>query len=347
MSTIYQVAKLAGCAASTVSRVINEHPSVSDKTRSKVQQAMSQLKFRPNTVAKSLASKRTNCVGILVGELHSSFFGSLTGAIERKLRANNKHVIVTAGHSDAELEKQGIEFLIDRNCDAIVIHAEALSDEYLAELSQSSTPIVIVNRNIPSCANCCVSLNNKLGGVLATQAAIAQGHRNIAYISGPMRKQDARARWDGHCQALEAANLSYNPHLYAESEFSQQGGSGAFNELLARNGEFSAVICGSDEIACGVMSAARDAGLVLPDELSIVGFDNANIASYTYPKLASVDYPIAAMGNEAASKVLNDVYGIDSQVSQLQFEPVFISRESLQTISDVIESNSVGSGELA
>ncbi|WP_448553412.1 LacI family DNA-binding transcriptional regulator [Thalassotalea montiporae] len=332
MSTIYQVAKLAGCGASTVSRVINEHPSVSAKTREKVHHAMAQLQFRPNKVAKSLASKRTDCIGILVGELHSSFFGTLTGAIEGKLRAHNKHVIVTAGHSDADMEKQGIEFLIDRHCDAIVIHAEALSDEYLAELSQSNTPILIVNRDIESCSTHCVSLNNKLGGIIATQAAITAGHQNIAYISGPMRKQDARARWQGHCQALVGAAITYDPQLYVESEFSQQGGIAAFETLLKRGCQFTAVVCGSDEIACGVMAAAREAGFDLPSALSIVGFDNANIAAYTYPKLASVDYPIASIGREVANRVLNDVYGISCQQTSLHFDPVFVERESLQPI---------------
>ncbi len=334
MSTIYQVAKLAGCAVSTVSRVLNEHPNVSAKTKEKVHNAMNQLNYRPNTIAKSLASQRSDCVGVLVSELHSGFFGTLTGAVETQLRAHKKHIIVTAGHGDATLEKDGIEFLIDRNCDALVLHVEAVSDEYLAELCQGKTPVVIVNRELPTCPEHCISLDNEQGGFTATQAVIARGHKNIAYISGPMRKHDARERWEGHCKALHQSGIAYDPSLVVEAKFTQDSGAEAFALLLQRKVAFSAVVCGNDEIACGVMSAARDAGISLPSELSIVGFDNTNIASYTYPKLASVDYPIFEMGQAAGRKILNEVYDIDTAEKDSAFEPTFIDRASLQPLNE-------------
>ena len=329
MTTIYQVAKLAGCAVSTVSRVLNQHPNVSAATKEKVHAAMSQLKYRPNTVAKSLASQRSNCVGVMVSELASEFFGTLTGAIESELRQHNKHIIVTAGHGDATLEKEGIEFLIDRKCDALILHVEALSDEYLTDLCKGDTPVIVVNRALADCPNNCISLNNELGGFLATQAVLDNGHTHIAYISGPMKKADALARWNGHRRALSEAGIIFDPNLVAEADFTQQGGALAFNQLLERKAHFSAVVCGNDEMACGVMSAARDKGFDIPSALSIVGFDNSDVASYTYPKLASVDYPIAQIGKAAGGHVLKNVYAQPVADLPTHFLPKFVNRASL------------------
>ena len=332
MTTIYQVAKLAGCAVSTVSRVLNQHPNVSAATKKKVHAAMTQLNYRPNTVAKSLASQRSNCVGVLVSELASEFFGTLTGAIESQLRQHNKHIIVTAGHGDATLEKEGIEFLIDRKCDALILHVEALSDEFLSDLCKGDIPVIVMNRELASCPENCISIDNELGGFEATQAVIQNGHTEIAYISGPMKKHDALARWKGHCRALAEAGIAYNPQLFVEASFSQQCGSNAFNQLLKRQCHFSAVVCGNDEIACGVMSAARDKGIDLPSSLSIVGFDNADVASYTYPKLASVDYPIAEMGKAAGLQILKQVYAQPVETLNPRFRPAFVNRASLKCL---------------
>lgn len=329
VTTIYQVAKLAGCAVSTVSRVVNKHKNVSAATKEKVQAAMAQLNYRPNTVASSLASQRSNCVGVLVSELASEFFGTFTGAVESVLRQHNKHIIVTAGHGDASSEQEGINFLIDRKCDALILHVEALSDEFLNELCQGDIPIVIVNRELPKFPEKCIGIDNEFGGFEATSKVIEFGHCDIAYISGPLKKHDAHARWDGHRRALAQANIAYDPRLFVEAEFSQESGAKALLELLSKNKHFSCVVCGNDEIACGVMSAARDANIQLPSALSIVGFDNSNVASYTFPKLSSVDYPIAQIGKTAGLSVLKNVYAIEAAISEKPFSPTFINRASL------------------
>jgi LacI family transcriptional regulator len=130
MATIYEVSKLAGVSLATVSRVMNNNANVSDATRKKVTLAMEELGYRPNSIAQSLASNCSNSAGLLVSELKGPFYGPMMSGIENTLRKQGKHVIITAGHSDAEREQQGIEFLISRNCDALILHVEAVSDEY-------------------------------------------------------------------------------------------------------------------------------------------------------------------------------------------------------------------------
>jgi LacI family transcriptional regulator len=138
MPTIYEVSKLAGVSLATVSRVINNSGKVRVETRRKVEVAMQELGYRPNSIAQSLASNRSNSVGVLVPELHGPFFGIMLSSIEDELRAAGKHVIITAGHSDEEKEKDSIEFLASRQCDALILHAFAVSDEYLLQQARGS-----------------------------------------------------------------------------------------------------------------------------------------------------------------------------------------------------------------
>ena len=331
MATIYQVSDLAGVSLATVSRVMNNKAKVSEKTAAKVRAAMEQLGYRPNSMAQSLASNRSNSVGILVSELHGPFYGSMMSAIETQLRASSKHAIITAGHSNEKDELDGIEFLIGRSCDALIMHVEAVSDEYLIELSQGSTPIFLINRHIPEISDKCISLNNESGGYLATKSLIEQGHKDLAYISGPLWKEDARERLAGHKRALAESGISLEQTLMVEGDFTETGGSEAMTELLNKKLPMTAVVCANDEMACAAMGVIREQRLNIPDDISVMGFDNVTFASYLYPKLSTIDYPIYAMGQMSARLVLKTVYKKELEIEHL-FEPKLIERHSVKKI---------------
>lgn len=330
MATIYEVSELAGVSLATVSRVINNNTPVRESTRKKVLAAMEQLGYRPNSIAQSLASNRSNSIGILVSELHGPFYGAMLTGIEAEFRAAGKHVIITAGHSDRETEQEGIAFLQSRNCDALILHVEAVTDAYLIALAAADTPFVLLNRHIPAIADRCISLNNELGGYLATQHLLQQGHRHIAYIAGPMWKGDAQARYVGHQRALAEYHLQADPRLFFEGDFRETGGSNGLAAILATGLPFTALVCANDEMASGALTAAREQGLAVPEQFSVIGFDNVNFAYYTYPKLSTIDYPISAMGQMAARWVLREVYHSASEQVQHLFEPVLIVRDSVQ-----------------
>lgn len=329
MATIYEVSKLAGVSLATVSRVMNNNTPVKESTRRKVLDAMAQLDYRPNSIAQSLASNRSNSIGVLVSELHGPFYGAMLTGIEAEFRAAGKHVIITAGHSDLATEQDGIDFLQSRNCDALILHVEAVSDDYLLQLAAGDTPFVLLNRHIPAIADRCISLNNELGGYLATRHLLEQGHRQIAYIAGPMWKTDARDRYHGHQRALAEYQLTADPALFFEGDFRETGGSKGLESLLQSGKTFSALVCANDEMASGAITAARELGLNIPQQLSVMGYDNVNFAYYTYPKLSTIDYPISAMGQMAARWVLREVYQQESNEVQQLFEPVLISRDSV------------------
>lgn len=332
MATIYEVAELAGVSLATVSRVMNNNTKVSDKTRTKVLLAMETLGYRPNAIAQSLASNRTNSVGVLVSELHGGFFGFIMDGIENELRLANKHIIITTGHSDQEQEKSAIDFLISRKCDALILLTDSVDDDYLISISKQ-IPTVLVNRKIAAMADNCISLDNEKGGYLATKELINNGHTDIAYIAGPDWKVDSHDRFLGHQRALAEHNLTYHPELLYQGDFNEDSGFAGFNQLFELPQKFTALACGNDEMASGAMKAARNKGLNLPTNLSIVGFDNNMFASYLYPELTTIDNSAFFMGQMATDIILKNVYKQDDIVIKNLFEPKLVKRNSIKALS--------------
>lgn len=332
MATIYEVSKLAGVSLATVSRVMNGTANVSDNTREKVHKAMNELGYVPNSIAISLASKRSNCVGILVPVLDGVFFGEMMHAIEGELRKQRKHVVVTAGHADEEQEREGVEFLLSRNCDALIVHAEELSDEYLVQIAKGKTPIYILNRYIEEIADRCISLDNEKGGYLIAKYVLELGHRNIVTIAGPNTKKDARHRLNGLRTAMGEYELVLKESHVYEGSYQQDSAEQAINHFVEQNIEFTAVICANDQMAIGAMAQLRQHGLVPGENVAVVGFDNVEFAACTFPRLTTIDYPIAEMGRVAADMILRDVYEVKLPDFARAFEPTLIIRESVNQL---------------
>ena len=310
MATIYEVSELAGVSLATVSRVMNSSGRVSTKTRNKVLVAMEELNYRPNSIAQSLATNRSNCVGVLVSEVHGPVFGAMLSGIDAQLRQAGKFTIFATGHSDETKEKEAIQFLTSRNCDALILHIEAVSDEYLLANKDQPTPFVIMNRVVPGLEDKCISLDNEKGGYLATKALLDLGHRSVAYISGPLAWHDAGDRLAGHRRALKEFNVAPDERLIVEGDYHEAGGSRLTRQLLEQGVPFTGLVCANDEMAAGAMDSIRAAGLTMPNDISIVGFDNAPLAGYLHPKLTTVNFPITDMGSHAAHWVLKNVYKI-------------------------------------
>lgn len=328
MATIYEVSKLAGVSLATVSRVMNDPDKVREATRQKVLAAMEQLDYQPNTIAQSLASNRSNCVGVLVSELHGPIFGTMVSSIEEEMRRAGKFTIFTAGHSDADAERQGIEFLTGRKCDALILHVEALHNEFFMERKSRMLPFVLLNRFAPGLEENCISLNNELGGYQATRMLLDMGHQHIAYISGPLEWSDAKARLAGHRRALTEARIEFDDELLVESDYHESGGVQAMLRLLELDRPITAVACANDEMAAGAMEAIRASGRSIPGDISVVGFDNVRWSHFLNPKLTTVDYPVADMSRMAARWVLKNVYRAPRIDLQYIFHPRLVTRAS-------------------
>ncbi|QIR14897.1 LacI family DNA-binding transcriptional regulator [Shewanella aestuarii] len=333
MATIYDVSVLAGVSLATVSRVMNNNTKVSDKTRQKVLDAMASLDYRPNTIAQSLASNCSNSVGVLVSQLDGPFYGPMMTEIETSLRSANKHVIIAAGHSDEAQEKSGVEFLMSRGCDALILDVEAVSDEYLIKLYKGTTPIVLINRYIEAIKDCCIYLENEQGGYMATNYILSLGHKDVAYVSGPMSKRDAQDRLLGHKRALAEYGLAFDDELWYEGNFREFGGNDAMNHLLTLDKKITAVVCASDQMASGVIAVCLENGIKVPDDISIIGYDNIPFPQYISPKLTTVSNPINEMGKMAALWVLQHVYKDTKVDVDCAFAPELFIRDSAKPLT--------------
>ena len=328
MPTIYEVSKLAGVSLATVSRVINYTGKVSPKTRKRVEEAMKELGYRPNSIAQSLASNRSNCVGVLVSELHGPIFGAMLDTIESELRHAGKFAIFSVGHNESEKEKEGIQFLARRNCDALILHVEALKADYFLENAGAMLPFVLINRDEARLADRCIRLDNETGGYLATQHLLELGHRTIGYISGPAGWGDADARLQGHRRALREYGVDFDERLLYVGDYSIEAGRLGAMQLLEANPGLGAVVCANDDMAAAAMGLLRDRGLVVPQDISVMGFDNARWSSFLHPRLTTIDYPAHELGRMAARWVLRNVYGREDVEPKQDFLPKLVIRES-------------------
>jgi len=331
MATIYEVSKLAGVSLATVSRVMNNSGKVTAKTRQKVLSAIEALGYRPNSMAQSLASRTSNSVGVLIPELHGPFFGIMLSSIEEELRKAGKRVVITAGHSDEQKERDCIDFLLGSSCDAIILHVYSVPKHLLVELNKGPVPIVILNGYIPEIADRCITLDNEHGGYVAAKCLLDRGHTKIAYVSGPHWKIDSFKRLTGHRRALEEFGIQMDERLLYEGDFEEASGRAAMEKLLQSGIPFTGIVCANDEMAAGAMDTARAWGLSIPDDISVIGFDNVEFTNYLNPKLSSIGCRIEEMGIMAARCVLKYAYGESDLEIRNTFEPHLVLRESVKS----------------
>lgn len=333
MATIKDVSELAGVSTATVSRVINQKGPVSEEMRALVLKAMQELNYSPNAAARSLATNRTNAVGVVVNCLSSQFYGEILQGIEEVVEAHGKHMVVTSGQKTAEQEKAAVEFLLSRSMDAYILNLEYLDDLEILAWRDQGRRLVLVNRHIEEMAECSVHLLNEEGGFMAVEHLLKNGHRRIAHISGRMAIGDARTRLHGYRRCLEQAGIEYDSALVVEGDFQESGGYLAAKRLLARGVEFSAVFVANDQMAAGAMVAFREAGLSMPEQISLVGFDDVLMAGYLYPGLTTISQPCPDMGRSAARIALGLIDESDSGDVQRVFKPKLVERQSVRNIA--------------
>lgn len=333
MATIREVSKHAQVSVATVSRVVNGNKWVAEATRQRVLEAMAELGYQPNSFARSLATNKSDTIGMVVGDLAGPFFGEMMQFAEQAVRDAGKHLIITSGHSTLEEERDAVQFLLKRRCDALILHLDLMPDVEIVELAGSqATPVILVNRLVPELADNCVYLDNEAGGFLATQHLLELGHKRIACVTGPLYKADARERLAGYRRAMAGAGLDYDEQLVVEGDFMEPGGEVAAAELLRRDQDFSAVVVGNDLMAIGAVNGFKHSGLRIPEDVSLVGYDDVLMAGYLEPPLTTVRVPVAEFGTEAGRLALKLGEGIDNAIRN-RFMPSLVERGSTRALA--------------
>ena len=329
MPTIKEVSQLAHVSPSTVSRVLNGTTPVSDDARERVLRAIEELDYTPNAFARGLATNRSGGIGVTTNDIGSPYYAVMLRGVEAAIEDAGLHLMVSSGHARAGSERSAIHFLEQRRSDALIVQAEALSDGELIELAaDAGVPVVVFGRRIPELDAVCVHLDNEAGGRIATEHLLAHGHRRIAHIAGPLRFPDARHRLQGYRDALEAAGIAYDDHLVVEGDFREGGGRAAMERLLERTTALDAVFVANDQMAAGALRAARDRGLAIPHDLSLVGYDDVLLAQYLSPALTTVRQPLFDMGR-AAGDIAIALLEQEKVEVRTRFEPELVVRESV------------------
>jgi len=334
MATIKDVARLAGVSVATVSRVINASPKASEASRAAVQSAMEELNYHPNANARALAQQTTETVGLVVGDVSDPFFGAMVKAVEQVAYHTGNFLLIGNGYHNEQKERQAIEQLIRHRCAALVVHAKMLPDSELIPLLKQIPGMVLINRIVPGFEQRCIALDDRYGAWLATRHLIQQGHSRIGYICSTHAISDAEDRLQGYYDALKEHGLPINDRLVTFAEPDESGGEQAMTELLGRGKHFTAVACYNDSMAAGAMGVLNDNGIDVPNEISLIGFDDILISRYIRPRLTTVRYPIVTMATQAAELALALAQNqTPSEVTHL-FSPTLVRRHSVAAISE-------------
>lgn len=303
--TIFDVAKRAGISPATVSRVLNKTAIVAPETVTRVQVAMTELKYVPRTAARNLATRKTNTLGLLLTDIHGDFFVPLLSGVEAATsEAGFDLLISTSGRPSPR--KEFPRSLGGHNTDGLLIFADSLGEDGLAQCYESGLPIVLIHRSPPNSMDIpCVTVENKAASHKIVEHLIqVHGRRRIAFLKGPERQEDSYWRELGYRDALEAHGIPFDPQWVAPGEFDREVAATSVRHLLAAGVEMDAIFSGDDEAAVGVLEALQTAGKRVPEDMAVVGFDDQRLSAYLVPPLTTVRAPTERVGYEAAQQLV-------------------------------------------
>jgi len=314
MATIQEVANRAGVSKATVSRVLSGNGYVGQEKRQRVLDAIAETGYRPNLLARNLATKSSQTIGLVItNTLYSgSYFTELMAHSARILEQQGRQLILADGKHTSEQEQAAIQFLLDLRCDGIIIYPRFLSIDALdAIISRHKQPILVINRRLRVNQSYCIYSDQHAGSVTAVSHLLNQGHRDIAFITGSLDSPTGVERLSGYRAALAAQGIDADPARIVSGRWTAQSGMEAVDTLLARGVSFSALVASNDEMAIGAIKRLTACRIAVPDQVSVIGFDDIPLAPYITPSLSSMKLPVTEMINETIHRLLTMLDGGD------------------------------------
>lgn len=311
--TIYDVAKKAGVGIGTVSRAVNNHPHVSQKTRDRVLEVIKELKYQPHAMARSLARKKSNAIAVIVPVFTGYFFLEVLKGVQQAMIQDHYDLILYSIDQAEKTDQFLKKTLREKRVDGVLLISLKITDQYARYFLDTDFPIVLVDSFHPELDS--ITVQNEQGALIATEHLLALGHRRIAMIDGQLKSSPAQDRLDGYKAALAKADIGFDTRYLIISDivagqdgFNRESGYRAMQRLLALGDERpSAVFVSSDIQAAGAMRAIQQAGLNVPDDISVIGFDDVEIAEYL--DLTTVRQPMYQMGELAVRQLLSRIEG--------------------------------------
>ncbi len=312
--SIKDIAQAAGVSHSTVSRALGDSPLVKTETKARIQRLAQEMGYSPDAIARSLVTRQTRTVGVVVTTITDPFVAEVVQGIEDTALENDYSIILASSAAEPEREVAAVEMLRAKRVDSVIVTSSRVGALYLEHLERIGVPVVLVNNHNEQSGRYTfsVSVDNQHGGHLATRHLIERGHQRIAYVSGTSDQSDSADRLAGYRQALEENSIHFDPVLVVLGNGRLNGGERALRSLTTLDSPPTAVFCYNDMTAIGLLGAARQAGLSVPEDLAVVGFDDIPLASYVNPPLTTIVQPQRDMGRQAMSMALTLMAADDS-----------------------------------
>ncbi len=323
------VARLAGVSTSTVSHVINKDRFVSEAIREKVETAIKTLNYAPSAIARSLKINQTRTIGMLITASTNPFYSELVRGVERSCFERGYSLVLCNTEGDEQRMNRNLETLMQKRVDGLLLlctETHQPSQEIMQRYP--SIPTVMMDWAPFDGDSDLIQDNSLLGGDMATQYLIGKGHTRIACITGPLDKTPARLRLEGYREAMARAGLVIREGDEIESDFEFGGGFDAMQTLLAMNERPQAVFIGNDAMAVGAYQALYQAGLKIPQDMAIVGYDDIELARYMTPPLTTIHQPKDELGELAIDVLIHRIAEPGLQQQRLQLTPILMERGS-------------------
>ncbi|MFJ7368806.1 LacI family DNA-binding transcriptional regulator [Lysinibacillus sp. NPDC098008] len=330
--TIYDVAKEAKVSIATVSKVINETGRISDKTRKRVKKVIEELGYSPNILASALMGKQTKTIGLLIPDLANPFFSELARSIEDYGQLMDYNFVICNTDYNFEKENKYVTLLKQKSVDGFILASGFENLERVEELMKEEVPVVMVARDLPIFSVNAVALDDFRGGYLAASHLIELGHTNIGIIARDLWSNRERLR--GFHQALQENQLKLHPKFdFITETDSIEAGKIMTGYYLEDDNRPTAIFACNDLLAAGVVKKAKELGIVVPDDLSVIGFDNTSIATIIEPPLTTIAQPIESMGREVMNLMVSIIKGEKNECSRIMLLPTLVKRQSVVAIT--------------
>ncbi|MDT3425559.1 LacI family transcriptional regulator [Paenibacillus forsythiae] len=332
--TIRDVARLAEVSIATVSRVLNRSKPVSPELEEKVMKVVDELGFNPNPVARTLIMKESLLIGVLIPDVSNTFISMFVRGIEEELFQNGYTALLCNTNSDTKIELHYLDLLRKKYVDGIVLLTSAPKPEQIQFFKKHKIPVIFSSHTDKDSRFSCINIDDYQASYDAARYLIGLGHRSIAFFCGPMEYYQTIRRFDGYKQALADHGVDYRAEWVFDKDYDIDSGYNSGMELFAREDRPTAICCVSDMVAIGAIRAAEDSGLGVPEDVSIMGFDDIPIAGASRPRITTVRQPVYELGTRSAQMLLRQIRGKEQYKREAIVLPhEIIERESCRALT--------------